>query len=270
MYLEFFGLKEQPFNITPDPKFLYFSARHREAFDHLTYGIEMKKGFITLVGEVGSGKTTLCRAVLANLPKKVQTALVLNPSLTGNQLLRSILKDLGVVVKGRDRLAYIEQLNNYLLFMERGGFNVAVFIDEAQNLSPEVMEEIRLLSNLETDQHKLMQIVLAGQPELRERLAKPELRQLRQRIMVHCKLEALNELETELYLAHRLFVAGAREGVGFDSDAVRLEHRSGRGIPRLINTISDRAMLAAYVAGSLRVKGEHVKKALQEVELSVQ
>jgi general secretion pathway protein A len=269
MYLEFYGLKEEPFNITPDPRFLYYSPRHREAFDHLVYGIQQRKGFIELVGEVGSGKTTLCRAVLSSLPKNIHTALVLNPSLTETQLLRAILNDLGLNVKGRDRLAYIEQLNNYLLFMAKEGFNVAVFIDEAQDLQPEVMEQVRLLSNLETDQHKLLQIILSGQPELRDRLNRPDLRQLKQRITVHCRLEPLNEDETAEYIAHRLRVAGATNGTGFDRDAVHLIHKRSKGIPRIINTLCDRSMLAGYVGGAHVVSAPHVKKAFSEVEMSV-
>lgn len=266
MYLDFYGLKEPPFNITPDPRFLYFSARHREAYDHLLYGIEHRKGFIALTGEVGSGKTTVCRAVLAALPKEVRTALVLNPSLTETQLLRAILHDFGLAPKGRDRLAYIEQLNAFLLEQTRQGFNVALFIDEAQDLQPDVMEQIRLLSNLETDQHKLMQIVLAGQPELQARLARPEFRQLRQRIMISCHLLPLSEEETGLYIQHRLAVAGAADGAGFAPEAVRRVHRYAGGIPRITNTVCDRAMLAGYIAGTLQVGGREVKRALEELK----
>ena len=269
MYLEFFGLREEPFNITPDPKFLFMSARHKEAFDHLIYGIQQRKGFIELSGEVGSGKTTLIRAVLSALPKNVQTALVLNPSISGTQLLRAILHDLGLTVKSRDRLGYIEQLNQYLLFMAREGFNVAVVIDEAQDLLPEVMEQIRLLSNLETDQHKLLQIILAGQPELRDRLARKDLRQLHQRIMVRCQLSTLNEEETNLYIAHRLQVAGAPADVVFDAEAVRAIFKYTRGTPRIINTVCDRTMLAGYVDGTRSIGIAQVKKALLETEVSV-
>lgn len=266
MYLDFFGLKEQPFNITPDPRFLFFSAQHREAFDHLVYGIEQRKGFIALTGEVGSGKTTLCRAVLANLPKKIRTALVLNPSLTETQLLRAILNDFGLAVRGRDRLAYIEQLNGFLLEQVKEGNNVAVIIDEAQDLMPDVMEQVRLLSNLETDQHKLMQIVLVGQPELHQRLSQPELRQLRQRIMVQCYLRPLVEEETGQYIAHRLAVAGADGDVRFDGEAVRVVYKHSRGTPRVINTLCDRAMLAGYVARTRVIGAPEVKKAYHDME----
>ncbi len=269
MYEAFFELNELPFNITPDPRFLYFSPRHREAFAHLVYGITNRRGFIELVGEVGSGKTTLCRAVLQHLPSTVQTALILNPSLSATQLLRAILNDLGLTPKGRDRLAYIEQLNAYLLEMTKAGNNVALFIDEAQNLPAEVMEQIRLLSNLETDQHKLLQIVLAGQPELEERLSAHELRQLRQRITVRCRLEALNLAETGEYIAHRLKVAGAPVDVGFEPEAVQRVHRYTQGTPRVINTLADRSLLAAYVGQSRVITAAHVKRAWQEVEVGV-
>ena len=267
LYLSFYGLQEEPFNITPDPRFLFYSARHKEAYDLLRYGIENRKGFIELVGEVGSGKTTLCRAVLSSLPKNVQTALVLNPTLTETQLLRAILNDLGLTVKGRDRLSYIEQLNSYLLFMAREGNNVALFIDEAQDLEPGVMEQIRLLSNLETDQQKLMQIVLIGQPELRDRLSRSDLRQLRQRILVRCRLDELNEKEVAYYISHRLKVAGAREGVAFDAESVHLVHKYSKGLPRLINSLCDRAMMAAYLEKSHVVHGAHVRKAIHDVEV---
>ena len=269
MYESFFGLNEMPFNITPDPRFLYFSPRHREAFSHLVYGITNRRGFIELVGEVGAGKTTLCRAVLQHLPATVKTALILNPSLSATQLLRAILNDLGLAPKGRDRLAYIEQLNEYLLQMTKDGHNVALFIDEAQNLTPEVMEQVRLLSNLETDQHKLLQIVLAGQPELEERLATHALRQLRQRITVRCRLTALDEAEVGEYIAHRLRVAGAPVDVGFEVDAVRRVFKHSQGTPRVVNTVCDRSLLAAYVAQSRVVTASHVKLAWQEVEVGV-
>ena len=266
MYLDFYGLREMPFNITPDPRFLFLSGQHRDAFDSLVYGIEERKGFLALVGEVGSGKTTVCRAVLSHLPPQVQTALVLNPALTGNQLIAAILKDLGAPSPGRDRLRLLEQLNGYLLDRARKGMNVAVIIDEAQDLTPEVLEEIRLLSNLETDQQKLMQIVLAGQPEFERRLARPELRQLRQRIMVKARLRPMDAEETGVYIAHRMAVAGAPPEVGFDADAVALVHTRARGIPRLVNKLCDRVLLAGYAAGERRVGRSAARRAIRELE----
>lgn len=268
MYQEFYGLKEEPFSITPDPRYIYFSPRHKEAFDLLTYAISHRRGFIELSGEVGAGKTTLIRGVLQSLPGHIHTALVLNPSLTETQLLRAILNDLGLTVKGRDRLSYIEQLNNYLLFMAKEGMIVAVFIDEAQDLHPGVMEQIRLLSNLETDQHKLLQIVLSGQPELRDLLNRHELRQLKQRISVRCHLSPLNVTETAEYIAHRLRVAGAEDGaVQFAPEAVSLIFAHAKGTPRLINTICDRAMLAGYVAGTRLIGRDEASRAVSEVEV---
>jgi len=265
MYLEFYGLREMPFNITPDPKFLFFTPKHREAFDHLLYGIEQRKGFIELVGEVGAGKTTLCRAVLLSLPRNIETALILNPALSGTQLIRAILNDLGCPPVSSDRLELTEQLNTYLLEKANAGINVAVIIDEAQNLTPEIMEEVRLLSNLETDQHKLMQIILAGQPELETRLAAPSLRQLRQRIMVKCRLVPLNEEETGRYIAHRLRMAGAGEELFFDAAAVKLVYRKTGGVPRLINKLCDRALLAGFAGGTSVIRKPEVRLALTEL-----
>jgi len=266
MYLSFYNLTEFPFNITPDPRFLYFTAHHREAYDHLMYGIKGRKGFIELTGEVGSGKTTLCRAVLAELGKEMETALILNPSLTETQLLKAMLNDFGIEVRGRDRLDYIERLNEFLLRKNREGANVALLIDEAQDLSPQVMEQVRLLSNLETDQHKLIQIVLCGQPELQKRLERPELRQLRQRITVRYRIPPLTLEETALYIRHRLAVAGSDGSVVFEPDAVREVHRYARGTPRLINAVCDNALLAGYVDGTRTIDARCVQRAIRQLE----
>lgn len=266
MYLEYYGLKEAPFNLTPDPKFLFFTHNHREAFDHLVYGIDSRKGFVELTGEVGSGKTTICRAVLSGLTRSVKTSLILNPCLTETQLLRSILKDFGLSVKGRDRLAYIDTLNSFLLDNLRAGDNVALIIDEAQDLSPAVLEQVRLLSNLETDQHKLLQIVLCGQPELRQRLSSPDLRQLRQRISVRYHLLPLNESETGQYIEHRLKMAGWENGRLFDNNAVRMIYNYARGIPRLVNAVCDIALLAGYVASSAVIDAGCVNKSIKQLE----
>lgn len=266
MYLDYYGLKEMPFNLTPDPKFLFFTHNHREAFDHVVYGIENRKGFVELTGEVGSGKTTICRAVLSSLTRSVKTSLVLNPCLTENQLLRAILNDFGVQVKGRDRLAHIEKLNSFLLDNLRANTNVALIIDEAQDLSPEILEQVRLLSNLETDQNKLLQIVLCGQPELRQRLAAPDLRQLRQRITVRYHLLPLNESETGQYIEYRLKMAGWPNDRLFTADAVRQVHRYARGIPRLVNAVCDISLLAGYVASAAKIDGACVNRAIKQLE----
>ena len=267
MYLDYYQLREMPFNITPDPRFLYFTGRHREAFDHLLYGIEHRKGFIQLTGEVGSGKTTLCRAVLSRLPTSIRTALVLNPCLSETQLLRAIINDFGLDPAGNDRLAYIEQLNEFLLGQLKEGYNVALIIDEAQDLEPAVMEQIRLLNNLETDQHKLMQIVLVGQPELEEKLARNELRQLRQRITVKAHLSALSEEETADYISHRLEVAGAAGRIQFDGGAIRQLHKIAGGVPRIVNTIADRALMAGYIVNTFTIGAKEVKRAIRDLEL---
>ncbi|MDD4870551.1 MAG: AAA family ATPase [Kiritimatiellae bacterium] len=266
MYLEFYNLREYPFNITPDPRFLYFARHHKEAYDHLMYGIKNRRGFIELTGEVGSGKTTLCRAVLANLGKDVETALILNPSLTETQLLRAMLNDFGLEVKGRDRLAYIEKLNDFLLERSMEGTNVALVIDEAQDLSPEVMEQVRLLSNLETDQQKLIQIVMCGQPELQKRLARPDLRQLRQRITVRYHIPPLTQEDTMMYIRHRLWVAGSDGRIVFDSGAIREVYKFSKGGPRVINAICDNSLLAGYVARSNIIDARCVKKAIKQLE----
>ncbi len=266
MYLEFYKLSEMPFSITPDPRFLYFAPQHREAFDHVMFGITHRKGFIELTGEVGSGKTTLCRAVLTALDKNVETALVLNPTLSETQLLRVMLNDFGLEVRGRDRLAYIETLNKFLLEKNGQGVNVALLIDEAQDLSPQTMEQVRLLSNLETDQHKLIQIVLCGQPELKARLARPDLRQLRQRITIRYHLTPLTEVDTAHYIDHRLRVAGSEGRVWFDKSAVHKVHRYAKGCPRLVNALSDHALLAGYVSHTFQIDGCCVDRGIQQLE----
>lgn len=266
MYLEFMGLREDPFNITPDPRFLYLAPHHKEAYDHMMYGINRRKGFIQLTGEVGSGKTTLCRAVLANLGKEVETALILNPCLSETQLLRAMLNDFGLEVHGRDRLDYIEKLNAFLLEKNREGTNVALLIDEAQDLSPQLMEQIRLLSNLETDQHKLIQIVMCGQPELEKRLARPDLRQLRQRITIRYHIPPLTIHDTAMYIRHRLWVAGSDGSISFDEAAVREIYKYSKGGPRLINAVSDHSLLAGYVNRTRRIDLRCVKMAIEQLE----
>lgn len=266
MYNQFYGFREPPFNITPDPRFLFFSDRHREAFDHLLFGIRERKGFIQITGEVGAGKTTLCRALLEELGPTYRTALILNPTLSPDELLRTVLAELGLSAPAGDRVAAIEVLNRFLLAQLSEGNDVVLLIDEAQDLSSELLEQIRLLSNLETDQRKLLQIVLVGQPELREKLDRRELRQLRQRITVRYHLAPLTREETERYISHRLRVAGANGRPSFDRWAVRRIYRYSRGVPRLINAVCDKALLAGYVAGEDLLTGRHVRLAVRELE----
>jgi general secretion pathway protein A len=266
MYNQFYGFRESPFNITPDPRFLFFSDRHREAFDHLLFGIRERKGFIQITGEVGAGKTTLCRALLEELGPTYRTALILNPTLTSNELLRTVLAELGLTAPPEDRVAALEVLNRFLLEQLSEGNDVVLLIDEAQDLSPELLEQVRLLSNLETDQRKLLQIVLMGQPELRDKLNQPGLRQLRQRITVRYHLAPLTREETELYISHRMRVVGANGRPSFDRWAVRRIFRYSRGVPRLINAVCDKALLAGYVAGEDLLTGRHVRRAVRELE----
>jgi len=266
MYLRFYGLSEQPFSITPDPRFLLYTRHHKEAYEHVLYGIESRKGFIQLTGEVGAGKTTICRAILSNMKADIRTALILNPCLTGNQLLRAILNDFGLNAKGRDRLAFIDTLNCFLLEQVALGCNVALIIDEAQDLSAELLEQVRLLSNLETDRHKLLQIVLCGQPELQRRLDTPELRQLRQRIAIRCHLRPLTEEETRHYIEHRLRTAGWKGGELFATDAVHAVHSYAAGVPRLTNALCDVALLAGYAAQIGVIDVACVKRGIRQLE----
>ena len=267
MYLDYYGFREPPFSLTPDPRFLFLSERHRDALEHLLYGIRERKGFIQLTGEVGAGKTTLCRAALERLGPGVHTALILNPVLSSPQLLRTILVELGLEPSGRsDRALYLEQLNAHLLEQAHAGTDVVLIIDEAQDLSPELLEQVRLLSNLETDRQKLIQIVLIGQPELRRMLDDPALRQLRQRITVRYHLTPLDRDETELYVQWRMQVAGGNGRLAFTPWALRAIHRYSGGIPRLINAVCDTALLAGYVAGDDQLTGRHVRRAVRELE----
>jgi general secretion pathway protein A len=266
MYLDYYNLRELPFNLTPDPHFIYYARHYREAYEHLLFGILNRRGFIELTGEVGSGKTTLCRAVLDSLDNNTETALIVNPPLTEPQLLRAILTDLGIRPSGGTRMDYLDILNEFLLDRNSEGKNVALIIDEAQGLTPEVMEQLRLISNLETDRTKLIQVVLCGQPELQLRLARPDLRQLRQRITIRYHIPPLTLEETGAYVAHRLRVAGADRQVAFAPVAVRRVHRYTRGIPRAINAVCDHALLAGYVDRKSVIDGTCVKKAIRQLE----
>jgi general secretion pathway protein A len=266
MYNEFYGFREAPFNITPDPRFLFFSERHRQAFDHLLYGITERKGFIQLTGEIGAGKTTICRALLERLGPAYRTALILNPSLTAAQLLRAIVVELGVRPRRPDRAGCLEALNQFLLEQVGLGHDVVLLIDEAQDLSAELLEQVRLLSNLETDARKLLQIALVGQPELRDKLEQRGLRQLRQRITVRYHLEPLSPEETEGYIRFRLQVAGADGRPAFTRWALRSIHRYARGVPRLVNAVCDKTLLCGYVEETDRLTARHVRRAVRELE----
>ena len=266
MYTGFYGLREPPFHITPDPRFLFFSDQHREAFHHILFGIRERKGFIQMTGEVGAGKTTVCRAVLEQLGPNVKTALILNPIMTIEQLLRSVLTELGLAPGKLDRVEYQDLLNAFLFGQVSEGNDVVLFIDEAQDLDLGVLEEIRLLSNIETYQRKLLQIVLLGQPELRDKMNDARLRQLRQRITVRYHLRPLSLEDTERYMAHRLRVAGANGRPDFTPGAVRAVHRYARGIPRLVNAVCDKALLYGFVNGVDVLTPRGIRQAIRELE----
>jgi general secretion pathway protein A len=266
VYLDYYRLKEPPFNITPDPRFLFFSEKHREAFNHLLFGIQERKGFILLTGEVGAGKTTLCRALLDQLGPKFKTALILNPRLSETQLIKAILAEFGLPLKGRDRQAHLATLNKFLLEQVEEGNDVVLVVDEAQNMSFSTLEQVRLLSNLETDKQKLLQIILMGQPELRDTVNSEKLRQLRQRITVRFHLGPLTVEETAHYVQHRLTIAGANGYPNFDAPAIRAVHQYSRGIPRLINAVCDRALLAGYVHQTDEISKTMVQKAVRDLE----
>jgi len=266
MYEKFYGLTAPPFSITPDPRYLFFSHRHREAFEHMLFGITQRKGFIQITGEVGAGKSTLCRAVLEQLREGFSTALILNPVMTGIQLVRTILHEFGLDDHGNDRVQLVRRLNDFLLERLHAGQDVVLFVDEAQDMSDDLLEEIRLLSNLETDDRKLVQIVLVGQPELRRRLDQPELRQLRQRITVRYHLGPIARAETEAYIFHRLTVAGSNGRPSFSPAAIRGIHRASRGVPRVINAICDKALLAGYVEDCDYITRRQVRRAVRDLE----
>ena len=266
MYQSYYGFKEMPFNITPDPRFLYLSPTHQEALQHLKYGVREKKGFIVLVGEVGCGKTTLCRVFLNELdPTHYDTALILNPRVTETQMLKAILTDLGETKLARSQVDLVAQMNRVLLARIEAGRDIVLIIDEEQNLSFHVLEQIRLLSNLETDRQKLLQIVLIGQPELKKLLAEDRLRQLRQRILVHSELRPLTMHDTAHYVQHRLTLAGASGRPYFTTAAMRSIHRVSKGIPRVINNLCDKALLSAFVRDSDEVNYWDVRRAIKEV-----
>ena len=266
MYEPFYGFAEAPFNLTPDPRFLFFSDRHREAFNHILFGIRERKGFIQITGEVGAGKTTVCRAILGQLGPTVKTALILNPCLNSEQLVRAIVAELGLETFGLDRVGCLERLNDFLLEQAGEGNDVVLLIDEAQDLDTELLEQVRLLSNLETDQRKLLQIVLIGQPELRDKLNDRSLRQLRQRITVRYHLTPLSRPETERYILHRMQVAGGNGRPTFTRAALRGIHRYAEGIPRLINAVCDKALLYGFVNQTDRLTGRSIRQSVRELE----
>ncbi len=247
MYRSYFGFNEKPFSLTPNPRYLFLSRHHREAFAHLLYGIDSHYGFIALTGEVGTGKTTVLRTLLSQLSDdQYRTALVFNPPLSAIELLKNIASEFGIETVNDQASEIITSLNRFLLDENGTGKTVVLVIDEAQNLSPEVLEQIRLLSNLETSDDKLIQIILAGQPELEQLLQRPELRQLNQRIAIRYRLRPMKADEAKNYLEHRMEVAGNINGASFTKAAMRIIYLNSTGIPRTINILADRCLVIAY------------------------
>jgi len=265
MYLDFFGLHEKPFSIAPDPRYLYMTDQHREALAHLLFGIGDEGGFVLLTGEIGTGKTTVCRSLLDQLPENADVAYIINPRLSASELLESICHELAIdYSEGSSVKALVDRINQFLLEAYAAGKNVILIIDEAQNLADEVLEQLRLLTNLETSEKKLLQLILLGQPELRQRLALPNLRQLAQRVTARFHLRPLSSKETEVYIKHRLHVAGYR-GELFSRAALKCIYSESRGVPRLINVICDRAMLGAYTSEQFVIEYPLVLAACAEV-----
>ena len=265
MYEDFYGLREKPFNLTPDPRFLFLSESHRVALEHLLYGITHKEGFMLITGDVGTGKTTLCRFLLERLEQGTETALILNPQISEEELLSGILSEFGITSSEIGKKGMVDRLNQFLLEKLASNRKVAVIVDEAQNLSLSVLDQIRLLSNLETEKEKLLQIILVGQPELQEKLKLPVLRQLNQRISIRCHLRPLGKNETQKYIEHRLMIAGSKGGITFSKGAISLIFKRSKGIPRLINLISDRALLGGYSKQTNHITPESVKGAVESL-----
>jgi general secretion pathway protein A len=271
MYAQHFGLKHAPFSIAPDPRYLYMSERHREALAHLLYGVRGGEGgFVVLTGEIGAGKTTVCRCFLEQIPERCKVAYIFNPKLTVEELLRTICAEFHIAAAHDGPGAatvkdHVDALNEFLLRSHAAGQNCVLIIDEAQNLAADVLEQLRLLTNLETSERKLLQIVLIGQPELRALLARPQMQQLAQRVIARYHLDALGEAETEKYVGHRLSIAGLSGPLPFDRGAMRRIYRHSRGVPRRINLLADRALLGAYAQGSARVDARTVDAAAREV-----
>jgi general secretion pathway protein A len=261
MYQEFFGLKEKPFSLTPDSQFLYLSESHRTAIDSLLYGIDQREGFIVITGDIGTGKTTICRATLDRIEKHVKTAVIFNSLLTERELLELILQDFGLLSKGKSKRELIDELNKFLLDQLAQGENVVIIFDEAQNLSIPVLEQIRMLSNLETEKEKMLQIVLIGQLELDLKLQKPELKQLNQRITIRNRLMPLTRKEMESYIHQRLMVAGGQGNIIFSRFALNEIYKFSGGIPRLINLICDRALLGGFVDQTYHINKRIVQRA---------
>jgi len=276
MYEQYYGFAEKPFSLTPDPKYLYRSESHANALELLLYAIERREGFVVITGDIGTGKTTLCRALLEQTDQKTFTALLLNPFLSEEDLLKAILQDLGVLSRGEGRVGggpplskqdLVNTLHDFLLSLVPIGGRTVVIIDEAQNLPLAVLEQIRILSNLETNKEKLLQIILVGQLNLVSLLRSPELRQLDQRVSIRYQLKALTEEEVGAYVSHRLAIASGASSVVFTPNALRLVHACSGGIPRLVNMLCDRSLLGGYSAQTTRIDEDIVATAAEALDL---
>ncbi|MBV9888674.1 MAG: AAA family ATPase [Acidobacteria bacterium] len=267
MYKGFFGLKDNPFNVNPDPRFLFFTKEIEEAFSGLKYGVQNRKGFITLTGEVGTGKTTLVNRLLDWLQEeRVRTAFLFNSRMNSTQLFDFILAEFGIPCESRSKSQLLMKLNQFLLDRFRAGETTVLIVDEAQNLTYPVLEEIRLLTNLETSTEKLLQIILSGQPELEEKLKLPQLRQLRQRIMLRCKTSSLSKEQTHDYIIERLRIAGADGPPIFSPEAVAMVHKYSVGIPRVINLLCEHSLINAYVDQQRPISPKIVEEVAKEFE----
>jgi len=268
MYLSFFNFSCKPFDLVPNPEFMFLSKTHKKAITYLDYGIRERVGFVLLTGEVGSGKTTIIRDLINKNLEQVVLAKVFNTNVNSEQLLAMINDDFNLPVQGRDKISLLRDLNNFLVEQYAKGTQPLLIIDEAQNLSPEALEEIRMLSNLETSDSKLLQIILVGQPELRSQLARPELRQLRQRISIQCHLQPLSRQEVEEYILHRLEVAGNRAALRFTQEAFDVIDKYSCGIPRLINIICDFLLLAAFAEGLQDINEEMISEIVGDLDFN--
>ena len=267
MYCEFFGFSEKPFTITPNPRFVFLSTVHREAFARLLYGVDSHAGFIALTGEVGTGKTTMLRTLLTQLdPEKYRSALIFNPCMSAEQLLAGICREFGVKAGEQSRSGYLDALNSFLIEQNKAGRTVVLVIDEAQNLDPDVLEQVRMISNLETERDKLIQIILAGQPELDEILRRHDLRQLNQRITVRCRLTPMKLDDTARYINHRLKISGSRIPDIFSPAAVRRIYRFSHGIPRLINVACEQALVIAWTREIRSVSSSMAAEVIEELQ----
>jgi len=268
MYKDFYQFKELPFNTTADPGFFFPSSQHEEAFNHLVYGIRSRRGIVVITGEVGTGKTTLCRTLLNRLDKSIKTALILNPNFSDLQLLQMIVNDLGISYVKKTKLDLVGAISLFLIDESVQGHNVAVIIDESQGLNVRQLEQIRLLSNLETEKEKLLQIILVGQPELGDKLKSPMLRQLTQRVSVHYHIHPLKKEEIAQYINHRLKVARANPKLHFTEQAIEVIYAYSKGTPRIINIICDRALLAGFAKEAFTIDHHLIEQSAKEAQFT--